>query len=226
MNTLLGIGIAVGFCLFLIFPYLCAWFIFRRNEKLLQAHASDASGLGISSQEVCRRILDRDDLGNVTIYQNTRKSSYFDRKRRSAFLAPRLYDNNTISATSEASVLCGRIYYRTHPTLAHRVNNRVLSYTLMSALALNIYLFLERYHLAEQTQIIIAVLIFSLLFFWCSVTLRQQWLESAYGFERLNRILSNIEFNRKLYRGFTFKPYRQLIAGAITVLWSAFVLMG
>ena len=226
MNNLVAIGLVLGFCLLLAAPYVLAWLVYRRNEKMLRAHATDATGLGITSQEVCRRLLDSDGLENVTVYQNTKKSSYYDRKRGTVLLGPRLYDQDTISAISEASVLCGRTYYITHPNWAYKISQKTLVNVLCVTLFLGVFLFLERFSLSEEAQFFIAFLIFSLLLFWCIVILRQQWLESVYGFERIKQVLSHAEFNLKLYRGFIFKPYRQLIATAITVLWSAIILMG
>jgi Putative neutral zinc metallopeptidase len=185
---------------------------------MLRTHASDATGLGIKAQDVCRRLLDREGLENITVYQGLKNSPYLRLSRSTIFLTPRSYDQDTISAISEASTICGRAYWLTHPTWAHKISNKTLSYVLITALSLSIFLFLERNSLANEIQVFIGILLLSLF-------LRQLWLESSYGFEQLKLILSNTEFNRKLYKGFIFKPYRQGIAWTISLLWSAIVLM-
>jgi Zn-dependent membrane protease YugP len=225
LNIVIAAGLIVGLCLLFAAPYIVAWSIYRKNEKTLRAHASEASGLGMNAQEVFRTLLDRDGLKNITVYQSLKKLSYFDLARGSIYLAPRLYGKETISAISEASTLFGRIYCLTHPTWAHKIGHKALSYVLIAALSLSLLIFIERHRLTEEAQVVIVFLLLTLLAFWCSVSLRQLWLESSYGFERLKRILSNAEFNGKLYKGFIFKPYRKGIAWAISLLWSAIVLM-
>jgi Zn-dependent membrane protease YugP len=225
LNIVIAVSLVVGLCLLFAAPYIVAWSIYRKNEKMLRAHASEASGLGMNTQEVFRRLLEREGLEKLTVYQSLKKHSYFDLARSSIYLAPRLYGKDTISAISETSTLFGRIYCLTHPTWAHKIGHKVLSYVLLAALSLSLLIFIERHRLTEEAQVVIVFLLLTLLAFWCSVSLRQLWLESSYGFERLKRILSSAEFNGKLYKGFIFKPYRKGIAWAISLLWSAIVLM-
>ncbi len=225
MNILVTVGFIIGLCLLFFAPYIFAWFIYRKGEKILRAHASEASGLGINTQEICRRLLDNIGLSNVIIYQSPRKSSYFDLKRNSMFLAPRLYGKDTISTIAESTILYGKTYCLSRPTWAHRISRKALSNILLAVVSLALILYFKADRLTDEAQIFIVVLLFTLLTFWCFIFLRQLWLESKCGFEQLKQVLSNIEFNTKLYKDFIFKPYRSGIAWSISLFWSVIVLM-
>jgi Zn-dependent membrane protease YugP len=225
LNILLGIGIIVCFCVLLALPYIVAWLICRKNEKILRAHASEVSGLGINTQEICRRLLDNVGLSNIIIYQSPRKSSCFDLKRNSMSLSPRLYGKDTISTIAESTILYGKIYCLSRPTWAHRISRKALSNILFAVVALSLILYFKADRLTDEAQIFIVILLFALLAFWCFVFLRQLWLESTCGFEQLKQVLSHTEFNTKLYKDFIFKPYRSGIAWSISLFWSVIVLM-
>ena len=225
MNILVAASFVLGLCLLFSAPYIFAWYIYRKGEMILRAHASEASGLGINTQEICRRLLDNVGLENIIVYQSPRKSSYFDLKRNSIFLAPRLYGKDTISTIAESTILYGKTYCLSRPTWAHKISRKVLSNILFAIVSLSLILYFKADRLAYEAQILIVVLLFALLAFWCFIFLRQLWLESSCGFEQLKQILSHAEFDKKLYRDFIFKPYRKGIAWSISFFWSVIVLM-
>jgi Zn-dependent membrane protease YugP len=225
LNILVTAGLLIGLCLLFSVPYIFAWFIYRKGEKILRAHASEVSSLGINTQEICRRLLDNVGLYNVIICQSPRKFSYFDLKRSSIFLSPRLYGKDTISAIAESTILYGKTYCLSRPTWAHRISRKVLSNILFAVVFLSLILYFKADRLTYEAQIFIVVLLFALLAFWCSIFLRQLWLESSSGFEQLKQVLSDIEFNTKLYKNFIFKPYRIGVAWSISLFWSVIILM-
>jgi Zn-dependent membrane protease YugP len=225
LNILVTAGFVVGLCLLFSAPYMFAWFVYRKGEKILRAHASEASNLGINTQEICRRLLDNVGLSNVIIYQSPRKSSYFDLKRNSMFLAPRLYGNDTVSSIAESTILYGKSYCLSRPTWAHKISRKALSNMLLTVVSLSLILYFKADRLAYEAQIFIVILLFALLAFWCMIFLRQLWLESSSGFEQLKQVLSHTKFNTKLYKDFIFKPYRKGIAWTISLFWSVIVLM-